>query len=82
VEKRSSASAYVYGSAHADVFDAREWFDHFVGVYTALWWIPSAISSSVDEAKKRLAHLHVHGPSQFACFSSPCSNQIERLETG
>ena len=58
---------YVYETAHAEVLrQRRAWFDHFAGVYVALWWIPPGHIPSVDEAKKRLAHLETHGPSQFA----------------
>jgi len=75
--------AYVYGSAHAEVLrQRREWFDHFAGVYTALWWIPISHIPSVDEAKKRLAHLQVHGPSQFAFgFKSLLEPDESVLET-
>ena len=32
----------------------------------ALWWVPQGHRPSVDEAKKRLAHLEANGPTQFA----------------
>jgi hypothetical protein len=58
---------YVYRSAHGDVLrQRREWFEHFKGVAIALWWVPAGHIPGVDEAKKRLAHLEEHGPSQFA----------------
>jgi len=44
----------------------REWFEQFSGIYLALWWVPRGHMPSIDEAKKRLAHLEEHGPSQFA----------------
>jgi hypothetical protein len=31
-----------------------------------LWWVPIGHTPSVDEAKKRLAHLDKHGSTQFA----------------
>src|SRR5438128_8657791 len=32
---------YVYHTAHAEVLrQRRQWFDHFAGIYVALWWIP------------------------------------------
>lgn len=53
---------YVYSTAHAEVLRQRHaWFERFSGVYTALWWIPNGHLPSVDEAKKRLAHLDAHG---------------------
>jgi hypothetical protein len=35
-------------------------------VYAALWWVPAGHIPGVDEAKKRLAHLAAHGPTEFA----------------
>jgi hypothetical protein len=58
---------YVYRTAHAELLrDRRKWFEHFAGVYAALWWVPAGHIPGVDEAKRRLAHLEEHGPSQFA----------------
>lgn len=58
---------YVYKTAHAEVLrQRRDWFEHFDGVYMALWWVPAGHIPGIDEAKKRLAHLEAHGPSQFA----------------
>ena len=58
---------YVYRTAHAELLrDRRSWFEHFTAAYMALWWVPAGHLPGVDEAKKRLAHLDEHGPSQFA----------------
>jgi len=58
---------YVYHTAHAELLRQREaWFEKFASVYAALWWVPAGHIPGVDEAKKRLAHLEAHGPSQFA----------------
>ena len=58
---------YVYKTAHAEVLrQRRDWFEHFEGAYMALWWVPAGHIPSVDEAKKRLAHLEAHGPTEFA----------------
>jgi|SRR5215468_1363618 len=58
---------YVYRSAHVEVLRRRqEWFENFAGVYAALWWVPAGHIPGIDEAKKRLAHLQAHGPTQFA----------------
>lgn len=43
-----------------------EWFERFEGAYVALWWVPAGHIPSVDEAKKRLAHLDANGPTPFA----------------
>ncbi len=58
---------YVDYSAHVEVLRQRQaWFEKFAGAYVALWWVPQGRLPSVDEAKKRLAHLETHGPTQFA----------------
>jgi hypothetical protein len=58
---------YVYKTAHAELLKQRhEWFETFAGVYMGLWWVPAGHRPGVDEAKKRIAHLDKHGPSQFA----------------
>jgi len=58
---------YVYKTAHAELLrQRRDWFEQFEGAFVALWWVPAGHVPSVDEAKKRLAHLDAHGPSQFA----------------
>ena len=58
---------YVYRTAHAELLRQRgDWFEKFAGVYAALWWVPIGHVPGIDEAKKRLAHLDEHGPTQFA----------------
>jgi hypothetical protein len=63
---------YVYHTAHAELMRKRQaWFERFVGAYTALWWVPVGHIPGIDEAKKRLAHLDAHGPTEFA-FTFKC----------
>jgi Domain of unknown function (DUF3291) len=64
---------YVYCTAHVEVLKRKhDWFEKFSGAYTALWWVPQGHRPSVDEAKKRLAHLDAHGPTAFAfTFKKP-----------
>ncbi|HEV8658227.1 MAG TPA: DUF3291 domain-containing protein [Thermoanaerobaculia bacterium] len=58
---------YVYRTAHAELLrDRNQWFEEFEAAYLALWWVPAGHTPSIDEAKKRLAYLEAHGPSQFA----------------
>jgi hypothetical protein len=58
---------YLYRTSHAELLRQRyEWFENFRGVFAALWWVPKGHFPSIDEAKKRLAHLEAHGPTQFA----------------
>jgi hypothetical protein len=57
---------YVYKTGHAALLtQRRDWFEH-MSIYMALWWVPAGHRPGIDEAKKRLAHLEAHGPSQFA----------------
>ncbi|MGZ4779519.1 MAG: DUF3291 domain-containing protein [Thermoanaerobaculia bacterium] len=58
---------YVYRTAHAELLkQKRDWFEKFDGAQVAMWWVPAGHVPGIDEAKKRLAHLEEHGPSQFA----------------
>jgi hypothetical protein len=58
---------FVYGAMHIEVMRRREaWFEKFSGAFMALWWVPAGHVPSIDEGKKRLAHLDAHGPTQFA----------------
>jgi hypothetical protein len=58
---------YVYRTVHAELLRQRhDWFERFAGAYAALWWVPIGHIPSVEEAKKRLAYLDAHGPTQFA----------------
>ena len=62
-----SLKRYVFRTVHAELLRQRhEWFEKFVGAYTALWWVPAGHRPSIDEAKKRVAHLDAHGPSEYA----------------
>jgi Domain of unknown function (DUF3291) len=72
---------YVYRSAHAQMVRQRqEWFEKFAGVYVALWWVPAGHIPGVDEAKKRLAHLERHGPTQFAFTFKTVFEPDERFQ--
>ena len=58
---------YVYKTAHAQLLRQRQdWFEKLSAVYMALWWVPPNHIPGIDEAKKRLAYLEAHGPTQFA----------------
>jgi hypothetical protein len=58
---------FVYQTMHVELLRQRHaWFEKFAGAYAALWWIPVGHRPGIDEAKRRLAHLEAHGPSQFA----------------
>jgi len=58
---------FVFQTAHVELLRQRQaWFEKFAGAYTALWWVPVGHVPGIDEAKRRLAHLETHGPTQFA----------------
>jgi RimJ/RimL family protein N-acetyltransferase len=65
--------SYVYRTAHAEVLRQRDdWFEKFGAPVVALWWVPPGHRPSIDEAKKRLAHLQEMGPTAFAfTFRNP-----------
>jgi hypothetical protein len=64
---------FVYRGNHAEVLRQRQdWFEKLDAPVVALWWVPAGHVPSIDEAKKRLAHLQDHGPTPFAfSFRSP-----------
>lgn len=58
---------FVYRTAHKEMLRQRqEWFEKIDSAYAALWWVPAGHIPGVDEAKKRLAYLEEHVPTQFA----------------
>lgn len=66
-ESIESLKHFVYRTTHAELLRQRQaWFEKFSGAYLALWWVPAGHRPSIDEAKKRIAHLQAHGPTQFA----------------
>jgi hypothetical protein len=66
-ESIESLRHYVFKTAHVELLRRRQaWFEKFSGAYTALWWVPAGHIPGLDEAKKRLARIESHGPTQFA----------------
>ncbi len=58
---------YVYQTAHRELLRERHvWFEKLQQLYLALWWVPAGHIPGIDEAKRRLAYLESHGPTQFA----------------
>lgn len=58
---------YTYKSAHAEVFRNRKsWFEMPTEPHLALWWVPRGHIPSVEEGRKRLAHLRRQGPGDAA----------------
>jgi hypothetical protein len=74
---------YVYKTAHVEIMRHREdWFEKFAGVYLALWWVPAGHIPGIDEAKKRVAHLDAHGPTQFAFTFKQTFEPDEEFQQG
>jgi len=66
-ESVEALKEFTYRTMHAELLRGRhDWFEKFEGAFLALWWVPAGHIPSIDEMKKRLAHLDEHGPSQFA----------------
>jgi len=74
---------YVYRTAHVEVLRQRqEWFEAFAGIYAALWWVPAGRIPGIDEAKKRLAYLDAHGPTEYAFDFKTTFQPDEQFQRG
>jgi hypothetical protein len=74
---------YVYQTAHRELLRQRHaWFEKFEGSYTALWWVPAGHIPGIDEAKRRIAHLDTHGPTQFAFTFKSVFEPDEEFQQG
>lgn len=75
--------SYVYRTAHLEVLRQRDnWFEKFAGTYMALWWVPAGHIPGIDEARKRIAHLEAHGPTQFAFNFRTVFQPDEEFQSG
>ncbi len=73
---------YTYKTVHAEVLRERHaWFEKFELSYLALWWVPIGHVPGIDEAKKRLAHLDAHGPTEFAFTFKKTFDPDEKFQT-
>ena len=59
----------------------REWFSPLAEAYTALWWVPSGHTPTIEEAEARLRHLRAQGPTSVAftfrdAFPPPGHEQV------
>lgn len=62
-----SLKEYVYKGRHVDFVRRRKaWFEKYVGMHYALWWIPAGYVPSVWEAKERLEHRELYGDTEKA----------------
>lgn len=82
-ESIEALRTFAYKSLHAQLLRQRaEWFEKFSGAYMALWWVPVGHFPGIAEAKKRLAHLEHHGPSQFAFTFKAISPPDDAFQRG
>jgi hypothetical protein len=74
---------FVFQTAHRELLRQRHsWFEKLTDVYSALWWVPVGHIPSVDEAKRRLACLEAHGPTQFAFTFQSLFQPDEEFQRG
>ena len=87
-ESVDALADFAYRTDHKDVMRRRrEWFEHMVDAYLALWWVPAGHIPSVEEAEERLLHLRAHGPTERAFtfreqFPPPLQVGKTELEVG
>ena len=68
---------YVYRTAHKDILRRKsEWFHRMPRAHMVLWWLPAGDVPSMAQAKNKLEHLQLNGPTQQAftfrqAFSPP-----------
>ena len=75
--------SFVFQTVHKELLRQRHaWFEKLTEVYTALWWVPTGHIPSVDEAKRRLAHLEANGPTQFAFTFQSVFQPDEQFQLG
>ncbi|MHB8626129.1 MAG: DUF3291 domain-containing protein [Aggregatilineales bacterium] len=66
-ESIEALSEFAYKTTHTQVMSHRkEWFERMSVPYLAMWWIPAGHIPTVLEAKARLEHLQLHGPTAYA----------------
>ena len=72
---------FAYRTSHTKAMNRRkEWFESLPGPHMVLWWIPAGRFPTVEEAKWRLDHLEVHGPTATAfTFKARFAAPVERF---
>lgn len=75
-ESAEALYTYVYRSQHAQMMKSRkDWFGEMDGPTYALWWLPADELPTLEEGKRRIAHLASHGPTADAfTFKEPFPN--------
>ncbi len=63
---------FAYKTTHTQVMSHRkEWFERMGVPYLAMWWIPAGHIPTALEAKARLEHLQLHGPTAYVFQFKP-----------
>ncbi|HTC86405.1 MAG TPA: DUF3291 domain-containing protein [Candidatus Acidoferrum sp.] len=58
---------FAYRTTHVELFRGRRsWFEPYGSPHLVLWWHPANEPPTIEEAKRRLALLTVHGPTPAA----------------
>ena len=66
-ENIESLRHFVYKSLHVELIRDRDaWFEKFVEMHMALWWIPAGHIPSIEEGKEKLELLRTSGPGKAA----------------
>ncbi|HYP14057.1 MAG TPA: DUF3291 domain-containing protein [Bryobacteraceae bacterium] len=62
-----SLKTFTYRSAHRELLGGRhDWFERVDTPYFAMWWIPSGLTPSLQDARNRLDYLGQHGDTAYA----------------
>lgn len=66
---------FTYYSDHARVYRRRqEWFHRMDTPILVMWWIPSGMTPTFQEAKAKLEHITAHGATPLAFNFKTCFN--------
>jgi len=66
-ESIEALEKFVWQTVHTKVYARKhEWFEKPATPYLAMWWIEPGRIPTLEEAKERLDHLTLNGPSEFA----------------
>ena len=66
-ENIESLHDYVYRTAHKDIMRRKtEWFHRMPRSHMVLWWIPAGEIPTAAQAKNKLEHLQLNGPTEQA----------------
>jgi hypothetical protein len=62
-----SLEHFVWNTVHKQIYRKRaEWFSVMDKQHFVMWWVDEGYQPTLEEAKRRLQHLHESGDSDFA----------------